>query len=122
MLVECGVRPFNVPIEIADAARVRWAAVDALADAGAKYTTLPSALLRDLRIIAVERRPFALRDGGTVEREVGRTWVRVEGREVMTLVVFGEEGVAAMLGAATLEEAGLAVDPEEQRLIDLGEL
>lgn len=34
-----------------------------------------------------------------------------------TLVVFGDDGAPALLGAYTLEGLGLAVDPVEQRLV-----
>ena len=49
--------------------------------------------------------------------EIGRTWVRFEGREVMTLVVFNDEGTPPLLGALALEEAFLGIDPVGQRLV-----
>jgi len=42
--------------------------------------------------------------------------VRVEGKETITWVIFGEEGFGALLGAYTLEGVFLAVDPYNQRL------
>ncbi len=43
--------------------------------------------------------------------------VKVEGRETITWVTFGEEGTGALLGAYTLEGMFLGVDPYNQRLI-----
>jgi len=61
--------------------------------------------------------PFQLADGRQIDREVGHTWVRVDGREVITLVVFGDEGLEPLLGAYTLEGLLLAPDPVGRRLI-----
>jgi GTP-binding protein HflX len=60
---------------------------------------------------------FALADGRRVEWEIGQTWVRLDDVAQMTLVVFGEEGQRPLLGAVTLEEFGLGVDPIGKRLI-----
>ena len=47
---------------------------------------------------------------------MGRTWVRLDGREDIVPVVFGEEGAQPLLGAVTLEIFRLAVDPVNQSL------
>ena len=49
-----------------------------------------------------------------MERDLGRAWVRFEGREQYALVVFGDH---PLLGAVTLEEFLLAPDPVAGRLI-----
>ena len=49
-----------------------------------------------------------------MERDLGRAWVRFEGGEQYTLVVFGGH---PLLGAVTLEEFLLAPDPVAGRLI-----
>ena len=59
---------------------------------------------------------FQLADGSELELSVGRTWVRVDGRQEFTQVVFAGEGTQPILGAVTLEEMGLAVDPVGHRL------
>jgi hypothetical protein len=41
----------------------------------------------------------------------------VDGREEFTLVVFGDEDMPALLGAVTLEELRLVVDPIRRRLV-----
>ena len=64
-----------------------------------------------------ERRPFLLADECEVEYEVGHVQVRLDGRTGFTVVIFGEEGAASLLGAVTLEEFGLSADPVRQRLV-----
>lgn len=83
---------------------------------GATFTTLPASLLRGLAVVPHARRTFILADGRQVEREVGRTWVRLGGQAGIALVVFGDEGVDPILGAVALETLGLAVDPVRQTL------
>jgi hypothetical protein len=53
---------------------------------------------------------------------MGRTWVRIDGNEEMTLVVFGEDDAQPLLGAVTLEEFLLAPDPIRQRLVPVNGL
>ena len=48
---------------------------------------------------------------------MGETRVRVQGLETTTWVIFGREGTATVLGAMTLEELLLGVDPVNRRLI-----
>ncbi len=48
---------------------------------------------------------------------MGRTHVRHNGREEVTLVVFGEEETEPLLGAYALDGLGLAVDPLARRLV-----
>jgi clan AA aspartic protease len=108
------VGTFSVRVEVGDPARVRFEVVEALVDTGATYTVLPSALLRRLGVTPHTQAPFVLADGSEVERDVGRTWVRLDSREEYTLVVFGDE---ALLGAVTLEEFRLVPDPVSQRLL-----
>jgi hypothetical protein len=51
-----------------------------------------------------------------VEREIGRTWIRVDGRTELTLVVFGGPDSQPLLGAYALEGLRLAADPVGRRL------
>jgi predicted aspartyl protease len=108
------VGTFQVQLEVAGPARDRFETINALVDAGSTYTVLPAALLRDLGVPVDRRARFVLADGTEVARELGRAWVRFEGREEYTLVVFGDE---ALLGAVTLEEFLLAPDPSSRRLV-----
>ncbi len=108
---------FSFPLEIGDPQGSRYEVTEALVDTGATFTVVPGVLLRRLGVPRHARELFTLADGQQVEKDVGHTWVRVDGRSVITLVVFGEPGDAALLGAYTLEGLGLGVDPSNKRLI-----
>ncbi len=110
---------FNVHIECGDRNQRRYLPVDALVDTGASYTTLPASMLRELDVVPARSREFILANGAHIMRDVGQTWVRIDGHEVMTIVVFGDEGTLPLLGAVTLEEMGLGVDPLARKLIDV---
>ncbi|ADM27623.1 conserved hypothetical protein [Ignisphaera aggregans DSM 17230] len=84
--------------------------VELLADTGAIYTVLPSSLLKSLGVKPIGRRRFRLTDNRIVERDIGVIGIQIGDRWSYTPVVFGDEGVY-ILGAVTLEELGLEVDP-----------
>ena len=88
-----------------------------MVDTGSTYTVVPASLLRDLGITSQERIEFELANGGIIERGIGEARVFVDGRSAITLVVFGDEGDSALLGAYTLEGVRLAVDRVRKRLI-----
>jgi aspartyl protease family protein len=111
-----GMGTFSVGVEVAGPRRDRFQPVEALVDTGSTYTVLPRELLEELGVEAHHRGQFELADGTVVERDLGRTWIRFEGREELTLVVFGDD---ALLGAVTLEEFNRAVDPIGQRLVQV---
>ena len=110
---------FSITIHAGAPDRGRFEPVDALVDTGASYTMLPARLLRDLGVEVTARRPFVLASGQQISRDVGQTWVRIDGREVMTVVVFGDDAGPTLLGAVTLEEFGLGVDPLGRKLIEV---
>ena len=99
-------RPGGPPEEIA-----------ALVDTGATYTLVPAPTLRRLGVEPIGRQTFLIADGSRVEREVGWLLVRIGGEESPTVVVFGDEDAEPLLGAVTLEEFGLGVDPVRRRLV-----
>lgn len=111
------VGTFTVRLEIGDPEARRFESVDALVDTGATHTTLPADLLSSLGVVAYRRARFELADGRGAELEIGRTWVRIDGRAELTQVVFAKEGTPALLGAVTLEQLHLAVDPVHRRLV-----
>ena len=110
---------FQYAIEVGDPHGERFERVEALVDTGASYTTVPASALERLGVTVHDRAIFVLADGRQIEREIGQTWVRIDGRSVITLVVFGEEGTEPLLGAYTLEGLRLGVDPLGQRLISV---
>lgn len=110
---------FNVAIQVGDLAGQQFVQVDALADSGSAYTWLPGSTLIRLGVEPMGWRNFETADGRIVQYEVGHARCRVNGNEVITLVVFGPEDAKPLLGAVTLETFGLGVDPVNQRLISV---
>ncbi len=108
---------FRVTIEIGDPSGASYREVSALVDTGASHTAIPASVLRELGVTPHTRATFRLADGREIELDMGRIWVRIDGSEEMTLVVFGGEDTDPILGAVTLEEFRLGVDPIAQRLI-----
>lgn len=74
-------------------------------------------VLRNLGVGPVGRMRFELADGSVVEDDIGEVKVRVAGIERATVVVFASDSAPALLGAYTLEGAGLAVDPVRLSLV-----
>jgi len=108
---------FFQTIEIAASTSGPFQSVDALVDTGASYTWLPSAILSRLGVAPLFKSQFTLADGTTIERDVTQIVVRLDGRNLFTVCIFGDEGSMPLLGTVTLEEFGLGVDPVNKRLI-----
>ncbi len=108
---------FSVQIEIGDANREQWVAMDALVDTGASITSAPSSVLRDLGVEPEFRQIFQFAQGETRQMNIGYARVRFEGKEVITQVLFNDEGTPPLLGAMALEGAYLGVDPVAKQLI-----
>ena len=110
---------FNVQMEIGGQRRDNWMTIDALVDTGAFFTSAPASMLRELGISPVMSQNFRFGDGRIKRMNIGRAWIRVQGREVSTQVTFSEEGAPILLGALALEELLFVVNPKEQRLVPM---
>ena len=108
---------FSVPVEIGDQDGRRWLEFDALVDTGASISSFPASTLRELGVLPSFKQSFKFGQGEVKEMDVGQTWIRVEGKEVVTLVLFNDEGTTPLLGANALEAMFVGVDPVEKRLI-----
>ncbi len=95
--------------------------VSALVDTGATNSMLPSGLLRQLGIEPVEIRYARVADGRRVELQTAWARFSVQGRNAVARVAFGPEG-RYLVGATTLEDLALVVDPVDQRLIEQEDL
>lgn len=86
--------------------------LDFLVDSGSQYTLLPQETWHRIGLNPVRRQRFRLADGTVMERDISNCVVRlVELGETPTPVVLGEPGDVALLGAVTLEELGLVLNP-----------
>lgn len=110
---------FSVLIEIGDPEGQHFESVEALVDTGATFTLVPGSTLSALGVRPSDSGLFELADGSTTSFDVGETRVRVNGKEVSTAVVFGDERMSPLLGAYTLERLRLGVDPAGKRLIEV---
>lgn len=108
---------FYTQIEVGDIDGKRFEPITALANTGAMTTVIPASILRRLGVEPVKSQVFEYADGREVELDMAYAMVRVDGRETISWVIFGEETGGTMLGAYTLEGVFLGVDPYAQRLI-----
>ncbi len=110
---------FTVTLGVGDPQGRRYENVEVMVDSGAAYTVLPTSMLERLGVTPYDMRGFVLADGHRVERGFGRTWMRLDGKQDMSPVVFWDEDSLPLLGAVTLEIFGLGIDPVNARLIDI---
>ena len=108
---------FSMPVEISGPDNEHFETVDALVDTGSTYTMLPASLLTALGVSPIARRSLRLANGQRIYRDVGEARVRINGEVHGTPVIFGNEDSHSILGAVTLEEFSLAVDPVDKRLV-----
>ena len=113
---------FQVEMGVGDPQGLRYEYVNALVDSGSTYNIIPASMLRRLGVEVWRSGTFNLADGRSVQRELGLTWVRLNGEEATAPVIFGDEGVLPLLGAVTLEIFGLGIDPVGMRLISVNGL
>ncbi|MBI3097832.1 MAG: retroviral-like aspartic protease family protein [Planctomycetes bacterium] len=93
-----------------------WETVRLLVDTGATFSTIPEAVLQKIGVTVLGTVPVELADKSTVTKDYGWAVIEVEGRHVPGIVLFGRSGDFALLGATTLEQACIAVDPAKRRL------
>ena len=113
---------FSVQIQVSKPYSGEFASVDALVDTGASYSMFPSDMLDEIGVVVDETRAFDLADNRTVELPLGHAEIRVAGKQIITQVVFGPAGGSSLVGATTLEGAGLAVDPMRKLLVPVNGL
>ena len=113
---------FNVQIEIGDPDGQRYETVEAMVDSGATFTFMPRSLLRSLGVRPLRKMTFEIADGAKIERDLGQTWVRLNGVPTISPVIFGDDTATPLLGAVTLETFGLGIDPVNSRLIPVPSL
>ena len=108
---------FQQTVSVLDGAGVKAAEVEAWVDTGSTYTWLPRSLLTRLSIEPSEEREFILANGTREKRQVAQVRISLGGPAFYTYCAFAGEGEEVLLGAVALEEAGLAVDPVNRRLV-----
>lgn len=107
---------FSVDVWIGNLFTDTGTSVSALVDTGATNSMLPFSLLEELGIEPVESRLARVADGRRLEFQTAWARFSTQGRNAVARVAFGPEG-QFLIGATTLEDLGLVVDPVDQRLI-----
>ena len=87
-----------------------------LVDRGARYTLLPMPVWQSLGLESKRELTFTLADGTTVQRRVSECHISLEHGDTHAPVIMGEPGDNALLGAVTLEELGLVLNPFNRTL------
>jgi clan AA aspartic protease len=86
-----------------------------LVDSGATYSVVPASILKKLNIKPIDKQTFILANGEAVEKQIGEARLTIKDKQRTVPVVFGDEGVW-LLGATTLENMGLILDPINRKL------
>ena len=108
---------FNCPMQLSSLDGERTLELEALVDTGSFYTIVPAALLAELGVSRTRSVSLRFADGRTGRYDVGQARASVNGEDVITLVVFGDDDAVALLGAYTLEGLSLMPDPVSQALV-----
>ena len=104
-------------IEVGDPNGQNFQELQLEVDTGSTYTALPREMLQALGVPINRSEQSRLADGSRQPVEIGQTTINLAGKQFITTVIFAEEGEPSLLGVITLEDALLAVDPVNNRLI-----
>jgi clan AA aspartic protease len=94
-------------------------AVDFLVDTGAIYTMLPGEVVTELGLATPEQRTVEFANGQRDVWPLGEVRIRLGDAERTTVFFAGPPGCRPLIGAVTLEEFGVAVGPNHQRLVPI---
>lgn len=86
-----------------------------LVDSGAVYSVIDREVLKKLEIKPHSKRQFILANGEEIEREVGDAFFVYGEQKASAPVIFGDKGIF-LLGATTLENLGLILNPIDRVL------
>ena len=104
-------------LNIANPARPkRSAELSFLVGSGAVYSVIPSPLLGRLGVRPHSKRTFTLADGSEITRKIGDVLFRLDGRQGVAPVIFGEKQDSILLGSVSLAAAGMMLDPMKRQL------
>jgi len=96
--------------------------IEMVVDSGATYSQVPASLLVQMKIDKKYKRQLKIATGEIIERDAGEIIISMKNETLTTMVIFGDERSEPLLGAVTLEQFGLAIDPVNKTLIPVPEL
>ncbi len=91
--------------------------VKCLVDTGAMFTCLPRPELESLGLSPAWRVPIKLADGRQEEWPATEVLLTIDGRTLHTTCLFGPPDGLPLLGAVSLEQFALSVDPLARKLV-----
>ena len=112
---------FEIEIGVAGGDGDNPVRLSALVDTGAAHSMLPASLLAGLGVKPTRQRTFTVADGRAVNYDLGEAMFFIGMETATCQVIFGPEG-RYLLGATTLENFDLAVDPVNRRLMPVDTL
>ena len=89
---------------------------DFLVDTGAIDSLVPRDVLDAIGVKPKTQREYTLADGSKVDLDTGTADMEIMGTLIGTTVVFGEAGSEPLLGAITMQAAGIVIDPRKETL------
>ena len=109
---------FTYPVRVANP-NGHGAPVDVkcLVDTGAMFTCLPGPALEALGVTERWRVPIVLADGRQENWSATEVLLTIDGRTLHTTCLFGPADGPPLLGAVSLEQFALAVDPLTRSLV-----
>jgi clan AA aspartic protease len=113
---------FREKVKIANPLNRASLEIEMVVDSGATYTQVSSSLLTRLKIDKKYKRKLKIATGEIIERDAGEINISIKDETLTTLVIFGDEGSESLLGAVSLEQFGLAIDPVNKTLLPVPEL
>ncbi|ABL78369.1 aspartyl protease family protein [Thermofilum pendens] len=105
----------RVKAKVCDAQGARCIEAECLVDTGATLSVIPRSLARELGVEVVDRDRVET-GAGVVEVDRGVALIEVEGRKTVSNVWISDVTDKVLIGAVTLELAGLKLDPRTGRL------
>lgn len=112
------MRETFVTLEVANVSDPdRSVSMEFLVDSGDMHSVQPT--MTSLGITALSEQVFRMANGENVTRKTGGALFRLGERVGGADVIFGESGDQNLLGAFTLEELGLSLDPLRRELHEL---
>lgn len=110
---------FKYPVIIYSRDKRKREKIEALVDAGATYTWIPSQILKHLGYKPEFKRKLKLADGKVIERKGTIINIKINKFILPTIAIFGDSDSQPLLGAVTLEEFSLAPDPISKKLVPI---
>ena len=118
MLQSRSMSTFTYPVRVANPrASASSVEVKCLVDTGAMFTCLPGPELEALGLTPQWRVPIKLADGRQEEWSATEILLTINGRTLHTTCLFGPPDGLPLLGAVSLEQFALAVDPLARTLV-----